>query len=140
MDIKTTVYINAFRDFTRNLVDFTDELWVVLTSYMQFCNLQKKEHFTHIGKVEKRMGFLAEGSLRFYFVKDGAVPPALLFWLFRLSTVSPLRRGMCPFRTYSLVRAGVPIRAESVSAVSPEPSSGQAALVGHKQLCIGEQD
>lgn len=63
--------IAAFRQYTRQYIDFTDEEWAVLESHMQLCTLQKKEHFTRIGGIEKRLGFLAEGSVRFYFVKDG---------------------------------------------------------------------
>lgn len=64
-------YLNDYRAFSKDYVDFTDEEWAIFTADAILRTIKKKELFTDIGEVENFVGFIGEGSVRFYFVKDG---------------------------------------------------------------------
>lgn len=52
-------------------VDFTDEEWQICSQHVGYLTLKKKEYFTVAEKIEDRLGFIINGSVRFFYIKDG---------------------------------------------------------------------
>ncbi|MBE7175985.1 MAG: Crp/Fnr family transcriptional regulator [Mucilaginibacter polytrichastri] len=71
MEALKAAYLDDYRNFTRQFVEFSEEEWAIFSSEISLISFEKKEAFTEIGQVEKRLGYLARGSVRFYFVRDG---------------------------------------------------------------------
>jgi CRP-like cAMP-binding protein len=63
--------LEAFRKQLLAFVEFTDEEWALFAEPLYLRRLKKKEPFVSAGKVCTEIGFVTEGSLRFFFVKDG---------------------------------------------------------------------
>lgn len=64
-------FLPVFRQQMDKLVIFSDEEWAVVTPFLNFKALHKKDHFTRAGEVCKELGFILSGSVRLYHVKDG---------------------------------------------------------------------
>lgn len=72
MDTQMEKYLPAFRQQMDKWVIFNDEEWAIITKYLNFKSLHKKEHFTRAGDICKELGFIVLGSVRLYHdVKDG---------------------------------------------------------------------
>ncbi|MGN8059357.1 hypothetical protein ACTJKN_23940 [Pedobacter sp. 22163] len=63
--------INAFRTGLAKFVTFEESEWEILTQYLSFSTLKKKEHFVIEGKVCDYIAFIIQGAVRHYHVKDG---------------------------------------------------------------------
>lgn len=71
MEAQIEKYLPVFRQHMDKLVIFNDEEWSVVTKYLNFKALHKKDHFTRAGDVCKELSFILFGSVRLYHVKDG---------------------------------------------------------------------
>ncbi|MNL25246.1 Cyclic nucleotide-binding domain protein [compost metagenome] len=63
--------LNTFRAGLSRFVMFTEPEWTALKTYLKPAILKKKDHFAVHGKVCDHMGFIINGSVRYYHVKDG---------------------------------------------------------------------
>ncbi|MFC3559741.1 Crp/Fnr family transcriptional regulator [Pedobacter jamesrossensis] len=71
LDMDKQFQINAFRAGIAQFVTFTDVEWEMLTQYLDFSTLDKKEYFAVEGKVCDYMAFIVQGALRYHHIKDG---------------------------------------------------------------------
>ncbi len=63
--------LQIFRKHLEPFVTFTDEEWVVFCGHLYVKSIKKKKQFAAQGKVCNEVGFILNGSFRFYFLKDG---------------------------------------------------------------------
>lgn len=63
--------LKIYRDFLKRFLEFGDEEWMIFSKELYVKLLKKKEFFTEAGKVCDEVGFILEGSVRFYYSKDG---------------------------------------------------------------------
>lgn len=63
--------INAFRAGLAQFITFEESEWEILSEYLSFSTLKKKDHFVVEGKVCDYIGFIIQGAVRHYYVKDG---------------------------------------------------------------------
>ncbi|RFZ85886.1 Crp/Fnr family transcriptional regulator [Mucilaginibacter terrenus] len=71
MDALTSAELDTFREGIKRYVDFNEAEWIVFTQHLTEVNLKKKQHFAEPGKVCNHIGFVLQGSVRYYLVKDG---------------------------------------------------------------------
>ena len=71
IDMDNQFKINAFRTGLAKFVTFEESEWEILTQYLSFSTLKKKEHFVIEGKVCDYIAFIIQGAVRHYHVKDG---------------------------------------------------------------------
>src|SRR4051812_35796091 len=71
MPTPASLQLAQFRTQLRQFVDFTDEEWQHFVGHLYLKTLKKKELFITGDKICKEVGFILQGSFRFYFVKDG---------------------------------------------------------------------
>jgi CRP-like cAMP-binding protein len=60
-----------FRKYLTPIVTFSDEQWELFISYLSCVRIRKKEHFTVAEKVCDNVGYILNGSVRYYHIKDG---------------------------------------------------------------------
>jgi len=60
-----------FRQYLENFVVFTNAEWTLFSEQLYQRNLRKRDILVENGKICNEVGYILEGSLRFYFVKDG---------------------------------------------------------------------
>lgn len=65
-------HLSLYREFLKKFISFTDEEWEIFSEHLYGKNLKKKECFTKAGEICNEVGFIAEGSVRYYYIKDGA--------------------------------------------------------------------
>jgi CRP-like cAMP-binding protein len=61
----------VFREQIKKFVEFTDAEWEVVKSHLTFAFLKKKKFFATPDAVCNDIGFVASGSVRYYYIKDG---------------------------------------------------------------------
>ncbi|WP_219223795.1 Crp/Fnr family transcriptional regulator [Pedobacter antarcticus] len=64
--------LKAFRHGIAAYVNFNDEEWDAVIPFLSSSTIKKKDHFAVNGEVCEHIGFIVEGSVRFYHLKDGA--------------------------------------------------------------------
>ncbi|WP_207427147.1 Crp/Fnr family transcriptional regulator [Pedobacter sp. SYSU D00535] len=62
---------NIYRKFLEKFVSFTDEEWAIFLPVLELKKLKKKSFFMEAGKVCQEVGFILQGTVRCYYVKDG---------------------------------------------------------------------
>ena len=65
------IQLRQFRVQLKKFVEFSDGQWDLVTSRLYLKKIKKKELFVSGDKVCNEVGFILQGSLRFFFVKDG---------------------------------------------------------------------
>jgi CRP-like cAMP-binding protein len=63
--------IRRFRSAIEHFVKLTDDEWNLLVPHIKTKRLMKNELLAEIGKPAKEMGFVLDGMLRHYYLKDG---------------------------------------------------------------------
>lgn len=63
--------IGLLRDAIGYFVKLTDDEWNLLVPYLENKKLKKNELFAENGKPAKEMGFVLDGMLRHFYLKDG---------------------------------------------------------------------
>ncbi|WP_052272734.1 Crp/Fnr family transcriptional regulator [Flavihumibacter solisilvae] len=71
MQSPTALQLRQFRAQLTKFVEFSDEQWDLIASLLYLKSIKKKELFVSGDKVCNEVGFILQGSLRFFFVKDG---------------------------------------------------------------------
>lgn len=61
----------AFRRTLDKYTEFSDQEWAIFSKHLYLRSFKKKECFVRRGQVCKEIGFVASGSFRFFFEKDG---------------------------------------------------------------------
>ena len=61
----------TFRTALTRFVPLNDEDWGLLTPYVTYRNLAKGEHWITEGKKEQYLGFILEGNMRHYYIRNG---------------------------------------------------------------------
>jgi CRP-like cAMP-binding protein len=69
MDISTA--LQNFREHLKKYVDFNEAEWIIFSQHLSFSVLKKKHSFSEPDKVCDKVGFIAEGSVRYFHIKDG---------------------------------------------------------------------
>jgi CRP-like cAMP-binding protein len=72
MDALTSAELNTFREGIKCYVDFNEAEWIIFIQHLNVRNFNKKEHFAEAGKVCNYIGFVLQGTVRYYHIKDGA--------------------------------------------------------------------
>ncbi|MFL5729835.1 MAG: Crp/Fnr family transcriptional regulator [Cytophagaceae bacterium] len=62
---------DILRQSIERFVPLTEEEWQMLLPYVETKEYKKHEHFAEQGKVANEIGFVVEGMLRHYYLKDG---------------------------------------------------------------------
>jgi len=63
--------LSAYKKFCASIISFNEEEWLAMENCLKEKTLRKNEHFVKEGETCQRMGFIAEGSTRLYFVVEG---------------------------------------------------------------------
>jgi CRP-like cAMP-binding protein len=67
----TSQQFTGLRNTIEYFVKLTDDEWSLLIPYIKTKKLRKNELLAEIGKQSNEMGFVLDGTLRHYYVKDG---------------------------------------------------------------------
>lgn len=62
---------SALRNSIEKFVKLTDKEWGLLESHLKIRKLKKHELLAEKGKISNELGFVLEGMLRHYYIKDG---------------------------------------------------------------------
>ena len=71
MPALSTLQLQIFRKHLEPFVSFSDEEWSIFCGCLQLKSLKKRSQFASEGKVCNDVGFILNGSFRFFVVKDG---------------------------------------------------------------------
>ncbi|MGX5689265.1 Crp/Fnr family transcriptional regulator [Arcticibacter tournemirensis] len=71
MEKPTDIQLNIFRDYLSSFVVFNDQEWDIFSEHLFLRKLKKKALFVESGKVCNEVGFILEGSARYFHIKDG---------------------------------------------------------------------
>lgn len=71
MDSLIIAKLDIFRSELEKFVTFTDAEWQIFAGYIKFVTLKKRAHFAQQGKVCDQIAFILNGSVRYYYIKDG---------------------------------------------------------------------
>ena len=63
--------LQVFRKNLEAFVGFSDEEWSIFCTYLYVQSIKKRRRFVEEGKICNEVGFILNGSFRFYFLKDG---------------------------------------------------------------------
>jgi CRP-like cAMP-binding protein len=63
-------YILRFKNFSAQQLQATEEEWEVMKEYLQLQYFPKNEYFVAEGKVCRKLGFIAEGVMRYCMFRD----------------------------------------------------------------------
>jgi CRP-like cAMP-binding protein len=63
--------LQVFRKHLEPFVLFSEEEWNIFSKHLHLLHLKKRWQFVTQGKTCNEVGFILNGSFRFYFVKDG---------------------------------------------------------------------
>ncbi|MEJ6979194.1 Crp/Fnr family transcriptional regulator [Pedobacter sp. P351] len=66
------LHLSLFRDFLKKFISFTDEEWIIFAEQLYSRNLKKKDYFVEAGNLCTEVGFIIQGSLRCFNIKEGA--------------------------------------------------------------------
>jgi CRP-like cAMP-binding protein len=67
----SSLQLQIFRKHLEPFVTFSNDEWSIFCDHLQLKSIKKKKPFTAQGKVCNEVGFILNGSFRFYFLKDG---------------------------------------------------------------------
>jgi CRP-like cAMP-binding protein len=62
----------TFRKSLEKFVEFNEAEWILFTQHLTFSTLRKKSYFAEQGKVCDKASYVVSGSVRYFYVKDGA--------------------------------------------------------------------
>ncbi|HEY0055512.1 MAG TPA: cyclic nucleotide-binding domain-containing protein [Pedobacter sp.] len=71
MEELTDNQLKLFRDYLKTFITFTNEEWKIFCEQLYGKSLKKKEFFAEHGKTCNEVGFITQGSVRYFMVKDG---------------------------------------------------------------------
>ena len=71
MTVPSPLQLTQYRNALKYFVEFTDKEWSVFSEVLYLKKIEKKQHFISEGSICNEVGFISQGSFRFYFVKDG---------------------------------------------------------------------
>ncbi|NRF38301.1 Crp/Fnr family transcriptional regulator [Pedobacter foliorum] len=63
--------LNIFRKGLAQFITFDENEWTEFISYLNYKTVEKKDHFSVKDKVCDDIGFIINGSVRYYHIKDG---------------------------------------------------------------------
>ena len=63
--------LNIFREHLKKYIDFNEAEWILFTQHLSFNSLKKKHYFAIPEKVCDKVGFIVQGSVRYFHMKDG---------------------------------------------------------------------
>jgi CRP-like cAMP-binding protein len=63
---------DLFRRTVEQFVAFNEEEWAIFQSHLKVLSLKKKDFFVQAEEVCNYIGFIVSGSVRFFYIKDGA--------------------------------------------------------------------
>ncbi|MBC7828948.1 MAG: Crp/Fnr family transcriptional regulator [Chitinophagaceae bacterium] len=67
----SSLQLQIFRKNLEPFVVFSDEEWILFCNRLHLRRIKKKMKFAAHGKICNEVGFILNGSFRFFFVKDG---------------------------------------------------------------------
>jgi CRP-like cAMP-binding protein len=67
----TSAALNLFREQLKKYVDFNEAEWILFTQHLSVSSLKKKHYFAISEKVCDKVGFIVQGAVRYFHVKDG---------------------------------------------------------------------
>jgi CRP-like cAMP-binding protein len=67
----SSLQFQIFRKQLESFVVFTDDEWKIFCDHLYPRSIKKRRKFVTEGKICSEVGFILNGSFRFYFVKDG---------------------------------------------------------------------
>lgn len=62
---------SALRNSIERFVNLTDKEWALLEGHLKIRHLKKHELLAESGRISNELGFVLEGMLRHYYIKDG---------------------------------------------------------------------
>ena len=62
---------SLLRDNIEKFITLTDADWNLLVPYLEIRKLKRHELFSEVGKTANEVGFVREGMLRHYYIKNG---------------------------------------------------------------------
>ena len=74
------IMYSLFRTHIEKFVKLTDAEWDLLVPYLEIRKLKKHELFAEQGKVAGELGFVIEGMLRHYYIKNGEEKTTYFFF------------------------------------------------------------
>ncbi|HVS93625.1 MAG TPA: Crp/Fnr family transcriptional regulator [Mucilaginibacter sp.] len=63
--------LSLFRKGIEKYVEFNEAEWIVFSQHLKISSLKKKHYFAVPEKVCDKVGFIVEGAVRYFHVKDG---------------------------------------------------------------------
>jgi len=63
--------LNIFRKGLAQFITFNENEWTEFINYLNYKTIKKKDHFSVKEKICDDIGFIINGSLRYYHIKDG---------------------------------------------------------------------
>ncbi|MDB5024638.1 MAG: Crp/Fnr family transcriptional regulator [Mucilaginibacter sp.] len=63
--------LNLFREHLKKYIDFNEAEWILFSQHLSFSGLKKKHYFATPEKVCDKVGFIVDGSVRYFHIKDG---------------------------------------------------------------------
>ncbi|MET4083718.1 CRP-like cAMP-binding protein [Pedobacter sp. UYP30] len=69
--MEQSIKLIKFRKALEQFIEFDDVEWEIFQNHLAFKSLNKKEYFIKEGEICNCWGFIVEGALRYYHLKDG---------------------------------------------------------------------
>jgi CRP-like cAMP-binding protein len=70
-NIPTLAQLELFRKQLIKYVTFSDSEWAIFEQHLDCAIIKKKQHFLEAGTLCDYFGFILNGSVRYYYIKDG---------------------------------------------------------------------
>jgi CRP-like cAMP-binding protein len=67
----SSLHLQVFRKHLKQFVVFSDDEWNIFSEHLYLRSIRKKRRFVSHSKVCNEVGFILNGSFRFFFDKDG---------------------------------------------------------------------
>lgn len=67
----SSLQLQIFRKHVEPFASFTNDEWNIFCDHLYLKSIKKRKQFATQGKVCNEVGFILNGSFRFYFLKDG---------------------------------------------------------------------
>lgn len=64
-------FLNSFREGLKSYISFNEMEWEAFKPHLSLIKLKKKAHFAINGKICDAIGFIVQGSVRYYHLKEG---------------------------------------------------------------------
>ena len=72
---------SPLRNNIEKFIKLSDEDWNLLAPHLEIRKLKKHDLLSEIGKVANEVGFVLEGMLRHYYLKDGEEKTTYFYFL-----------------------------------------------------------